>query len=67
MGNTNEKTTYELFIEDMLHVCQERFGELNKDFKALSVYDQGRWAAYREILDIIKTREDQISEMLMPD
>lgn len=55
---------YEVFIEDMLHVFQERLGELNKDYKALTEYEKGRWMGYWEILDIIVERKDFISEML---
>lgn len=63
--DTREKvTTYEVFIEDMLHVFQERFDELNKDYNNLVEYDKGRWMSYWEILDIIKTRKDLIAEML---
>ena len=67
MDDTKKVTTYELFIEDMLHDFQGRFDELSKDLKSLTDYEKGRWSAYREIIDIIKTREDQISEMLTSD
>ena len=67
MEDSEKLTTYEVFIEDMIHVFQERFSELNKDFQSLNDYEKGKWTAYREILDIIKTREQQISEMLMPE
>lgn len=61
----NEKvTTYEVFIEDMLHVFQERFSELDENRKTLGEYDKGRWMGYWEILDIIKTRKDLIADML---
>lgn len=63
--NTDEKiTTYEVFIEDMLHVFQDRFDELNKNYGNLSEYENGRWMSYWEILDIIRTRKDMISDIL---
>lgn len=64
MSEQEKLTTYEVFIEDMLHVFQERFSELNKNAKSLSEYEKGRWSGYHEILDIIKTREELISDML---
>lgn len=67
MSEREKVTTYEVFIEDMVHVFQERFNELNKSMKTLSDHDKGRWMGYKEILDIIKTREDQISEMIAPE
>ena len=63
--NAEEKiNTYEVYIEDMLRVFQERFNELDANYKNLSEYEQGRWMAYYEILDIIRTRKDLIAEML---
>lgn len=64
MDEKEKLTTYEVFVEDMLHDFQGRFDELNKDYNNLSEYDKGRWMGYWEILDIIKNREDMISEML---
>ena len=64
MASDKEKViTYELHIEDMLRVFKVRFGELDANYKNLSEYEQGRWMAYREILDIIKTRYQMIWEM----
>lgn len=67
MSEGEKITTYQVFIEDMIHVFQQRFDELNKNITSLSDHDKGRWMGYHEILDIIKTREDQISEMLLPE
>ena len=64
MSGQDKLNTYELFIEDMLRVFKERFNELDVKYDSLTEYEGGRWMAYKEILDIIKTREDQISEML---
>ena len=54
--------TYELHIEDMLHVLKERLFELNKSTD-LDEFQQGRQLAYKEVLDIIKTRHQMIWEM----
>lgn len=64
MDDQSRITTYEVFIKDMLRAFNERFEELDKNYNSLTEYESGRWMAYREILDIIKTREEQISEML---
>ena len=63
----NQKiATYEVFIQDMLNVFKERYTELSQN-KKLSEFQEGRKLAYWEILDIIKTRKDLISEMLEED
>lgn len=60
----NQKiATYEVFIQDMLNVFKERYTELSQN-KKLDEFQEGRKLAYWEILDIIKTRKDLISEML---
>ncbi len=64
MDEQEKVNTYELFIEDMIHAFQERFNELDVKYDSLTEYESGRWMAYKEIIDIIKTRKDQISEML---
>ena len=64
MASDKEKIiTYELHIEDMLRVFNERFKELDENYNSLTEYESGRWTAYREILDIIKTRYKMIWEM----
>lgn len=63
----NQKiATYEVFIQDMLNVFKERYTELSQN-KKLSEFQEGRKLAYWEILDIIKTRKNLISEMLEED
>lgn len=64
MSEQDKVNTYELFIEDMIRDFQERFGELDAKYASLTEYESGRWMAYKEIIDIIKNRKDQISEML---
>ncbi len=54
---------YETFVRDMLQVFLSRYKEL-EDAKDLSDFDKGRQLAYWEILDIIKTRKDIISDVL---
>ena len=65
MSEREKVAAYEVFIEDMIHVFQERFSELNKNAKELTDYEKGRWSSYREVIDIIKTREELIGEMLV--
>ena len=57
-------TVYEVFLEDMLHVFQDRFAELDCDYSTLSEHDKGKWLAYWEILDIIRTRYGMIMDIL---
>lgn len=54
---------YETFIRDMLQVFLSRYKEF-ENVKELSDFDKGRQLAYWEILDIIKTRKDIISDVL---
>ena len=54
---------YETFIRDMLQVFLSRYKEF-ENVKDLSDFDKGRQLAYWEILDIIKTRKDIISDVL---
>ena len=54
--------TYELHIEDMFHVLKERLSALN-GCAELDEFQQGRQMAYKEMLDIIKTRHQLIWEM----
>lgn len=63
MASDKEKViTYELYIEDMLHVFKERLSELNESTD-LDEFQQGRQLAYEEMLDIIRTRHQMIWEM----
>ena len=54
---------YETFIRDMLQVFLSRYEEF-ENVKDLSDFDKGRQLAYWEILDIIKTKKDIISDVL---
>lgn len=54
---------YETFIRDMLNVFSERYDEVHKQ-ENKSEFEQGREQAYWEVLDIINTRKEMISEIL---
>lgn len=54
---------YETFIRDMLNVFSERYEEAHK-LENKSEFEQGREQAYWEVLDIINTRKEMISEIL---
>lgn len=62
MDDKAKVITYELHIEDMLHVLKERLAELNES-SVLDEFQKGRQLAYTEMLDIIKTRHQMIWEM----
>lgn len=62
-----ELAVYKVFVEDMLHDFQGRFDELNDSYASLTEYEKGRWMGYHEIVDIIKSRKDIISDMLSDD
>lgn len=66
MEDREKVITYELHIEDMLHVLKERLAELNASTD-LDEFQQGRQLAYIEILDVIKTRHQMIWEMFEDD
>ena len=53
---------YELQIEDMLRTLQERIHELEN--KKLNEFGDGRYLAYTEMMDIIKTRHKMIMEVI---
>lgn len=57
---------YETFIRDMLNVFSERYDEVHKQ-DSKREFDQGREAAYWEVLDIINTRKEMISDILTED
>lgn len=63
MTEKEKMVQYELQIEDMLHVLQERLDEFG-DSKDLTEFEQGRQTAYLEMMDIIKTRHKMILDFL---
>ena len=63
MTDRDKVLEYEVQIENMLHVLQERLAEFG-DEKGLSDFEQGRHLAYIEMMDIIKTRHSIILELI---
>ena len=65
--NDNDKVLhYEVHIEDMLHVLRDRLAEFG-DGKDLSEFEQGRYLAYWEMMDIINAfRQHPKSMLLVP-
>ena len=63
MSDRDKMLHYEVHIEDMLRVLQERLAEFG-DGKSLSEFEQGRQMAYWEMMDIIKTRHSMILELI---
>lgn len=62
--NDNDKVLhYEVHIEDMLHALRDRLAEFG-DGKDLSEFEQGRYLAYWEMMDIINTRHKMILELV---
>ena len=61
MTDKEKVIEYELQIEDMLHVLQERLDEFGHD---LDDFARGRKLAYIEMMDIIKTRHQMIIDVL---
>lgn len=63
MNDREKMLHYEVHIEDMLRVLQERMSEFG-DGKNLSDFEQGRRLAYWEMMDIIQTRHSMILELI---
>ena len=62
----NEKVIeYELQIEDMLHTIQKRMTELENNNR--NEFEDGRYLAYTEMMDIIKTRYKMIMDVINED
>ena len=63
MTDRDKVLEYEVHIENMLNVLQERLAEFG-DGKGLSDFEQGRHLAYMEMMDIIKTRHQMILDVI---
>ena len=63
MTDRDKVLEYEVHIENMLNVLQERLEEFG-DGKGLSDLEQGRHLAYMEMMDIIKTRHSIILKLI---
>lgn len=63
MNSEDKVIEYELQIEDMLHVLQDRLNEFDK-MELMGDFEKGRQLAYIEMMDIIRTRHKMILEVL---
>ena len=62
MSDKEKVIEYELQIEDMLNTIQNRLTELESQKR--SEFEDGRYLAYTEMMDIIKTRHKMIMEVI---
>ena len=65
MSDKEKVIEYELQIEDMLRTMQKRIAELESDKR--NEFEDGRYLAYTEMMDIIKTRHKMIMEVISED
>lgn len=63
MTDRDKVLEYEVHIENMLNVLQERLEEFG-DGKGLSDFEQRRHLAHMEMMDIIKTRHSIILKLI---
>lgn len=62
MPDKEKVIEYELQIEDMLRTIQLRITEL--EGKNRNEFEDGRYLAYTEMMDIIKTRHKMIMDVI---
>ena len=62
MSDKEKVIEYELQIEDMLHTIQQRIAEMESNNR--NEFEDGRYLAYTEMMDIIKTRHKMIMEVI---
>lgn len=62
MSDKEKVIEYELQIEDMLHTIQQRMTELEGQKR--NEFEDGRYLAYTEMMDIIKTRHKMIMDVI---
>lgn len=62
MPDKEKVIEYEIQIEDMLHTIQKRMIELES--KERNEFEDGRYLAYTEMMDIIKTRHKMIMDVI---
>lgn len=62
MSDKEKVIEYELQIEDMLCAIQQRLTELES--KSRNEFEDGRYLAYTEMMDIIKTRHKMIMDVI---
>ena len=65
MSDKEKVIEYELQIEDMLRTMQKRIKELESDKR--NEFEDGRYLAYTEMMDIIKTRHKMIMDVISED
>lgn len=64
MDDYEKLAVYETFLIDLFQVFSQRYSELEQNQNKLSEYDQGKYLAYAEILDAMKTRNELIAEII---
>lgn len=62
MSDKEKVIEYELQIEDMIHAIQHRITELEGQKR--NEFEDGRYLAYTEMMDIIKTRYKMIMDVI---
>ncbi len=62
MSDKEKVIEYELQIEDMIHTIQQRMTELENQKR--NEFEDGRYLAYTEMMDIIKTRHKMIMDVI---
>ena len=62
MSDKEKVIEYEMQIEDMLLAIQQRLTELES--KNRNEFEDGRYLAYTEMMDIIKTRHKMIMDVI---
>ena len=65
MSDEDKVIEYELQIEDMLHAIQLRIEELENINR--NDFEDGRYLAYTEMMDIINTRHKMIMDVISED
>lgn len=65
MSDKEKVIEYELQIEDMLHTILQRLTELEGQKR--NEFDDGRYLAYTEMMDIIKNRHKMIMDVISED
>jgi hypothetical protein len=62
MSDKEKVIEYELQIEDMLHTILQRLTELEGQKR--NEFEDGRYLAYTEMMDIIKNRHKMIMDVI---
>lgn len=62
MLDKDKVIVYEMQLEDLIHTLQGRLSEMEKIKR--DEFEDGRYLAYTEIMDIIKTRHKMIMDVI---